>query len=84
MRYHSQANHNLNSVFRFKLEKRSTLQDALRSRRSGLGRMSEIFSTAADFSKMAKNHEGLYVKEIHHKVTLTFSTFELVINVLVH
>ena len=71
-------------LFRFKLEKRSTLQDALRSRRSGLGRMSEIFSTAADFSNMAKNHEGLYVKEIHHKVTFTFSTYELVINVVVN
>ena len=29
---------------------------------------------------MAKNHEGLYVKEIHHKVTFTFSSDESVIN----
>ena len=30
--------------------------------------VSEIFSATANFSRMAKNSEGLYVKEIHHKV----------------
>ena len=50
---------------KFKVEQKHELSDALIQSFPGIR---EVFTPAADFSVMAKNSDGFYLDQIHHKV----------------